>query len=206
MTGDPFPASVVVRCTTEADLRQVLRVCTAAWRAAYQGILPPAYLDAVDDGPDSLAQAVRRFRSRPASQHHLVAEWDGTVAGFATCGPERIVPTHSAQGGRSGEVYALYVHPDVWNRGIGTRLFEASRELLARDGFDTITLWVLQDNIHARRFYTSRRLHPNGAYSRLQLGGVLLPELQYEGTAGHPPLRRAHPRPGAAGVIPPVAS
>ena len=168
-----------VRNATAADIGDVRRLRAASWRAAYAGILPPVYLEAMDTGPEEIARAVRQFRQSPPDRHLLVAERDGRIVAFASCGPERPMPEHLRTGVVHGEVYALYAHPEAWSTGVGALLLAAARERLRADGREQAVLWVLQANTRARAFYERRGWHPTGRCGELRLGGAVLPELQY---------------------------
>jgi GNAT superfamily N-acetyltransferase len=50
-------------------------------------------------------------------------------------------------------MYALYVDPGSWGAGYGAALDAAVREDLGEHGFPDATLWVLEANERARRFY-----------------------------------------------------
>ncbi|MEZ0070142.1 GNAT superfamily N-acetyltransferase [Streptacidiphilus sp. MAP12-20] len=173
---------LAVRDAVEADLAEVVRVRIASWRAAYAGVIPPVYLDELDAGA-ALSRAQDHLRSQPADRHYLVAERDARIVGFAIAGPER--PSVEAARGerpRTGEVYALYVHPDAWFTGAGAALLDAASKALAADGYDALALWVLEQNPQARRFYERQGWRPDGGRNVLQLGGALLQELRYART------------------------
>ena len=168
-----------VRSATAADIGAVRRLRAASWRAAYAGILPPVYLEAMDTGPEEIARAVRHFRQSPPDRHLLVAERDGRIVAFASCGPERPTTEHLRTGVVRGEVYALYAHPEAWSTGTGALLLAAARERLRADGREQAVLWVLAANSRARRFYERQGLRATGACGELRLGGAVLPEVQY---------------------------
>jgi GNAT superfamily N-acetyltransferase len=75
----------------------------------------------------------------------------GTVVGFAATGPP-LVPVDRADPSL-GDLYALYLHPDVWRRGVGSRLHAAALDGLRSAGFTHSGLWVLATNERALRFY-----------------------------------------------------
>ncbi len=58
-------------------------------------------------------------------------EVGGTVAGYATYGPNR-----ARNLVQRGEVYEIYLRPEYQGVGLGTRLFLAARRELVRHGFD----------------------------------------------------------------------
>lgn len=188
-------APPVVRDATADDVADVLRLRAASWRAAYAGIIPPAYLDAMDSDPQELARALRRFRENPAGRHCLLAQRDRRSVAFVMCGPERPMPEQLRGGPRRGEVYALYAHPDSWSTGAGRALLAAARRRLAADGFEQQVLWVLEANARGRAFYERQGMLPTGRRGVLRLGGAVLPELEYATVA---PVLAAQRRPAGA--------
>lgn len=77
----------------------------------------------------------------------IVAESYGAIAGFAAGGAER-----DGKYGIDGEVYAVYVQKEYQNQGIGKMLMACSAERLASMGFESMLVWVLEDNPY-KRFY-----------------------------------------------------
>jgi ribosomal protein S18 acetylase RimI-like enzyme len=110
------------------------------------------------------------------------------VVGYASFGPEVDVlapwppPTTTAgAAGRVAELYALYVHPAWWSTGTGRALMDRVLARTSRAGYSDITLWVLKDNVRARRFYERAGFWPDGASNMLDgLGGVT--EVRYRRT------------------------
>jgi ribosomal protein S18 acetylase RimI-like enzyme len=54
---------------------------------------------------------------------------------------------------QEGEIYELYLRPEYQGIGLGTRLFAAARERLARHGLKGLVVWALEDNDNALDFY-----------------------------------------------------
>ena len=90
----------------------------------------------------------------------LVAEVDGHLVGVAGAGPARDRDLDPAA---TGQLYALYVHPDAWGGGCGSALHEAVVRHLAAVGFGSAVLWVLDGNRRARRFYERRGWRTDGS-------------------------------------------
>jgi GNAT superfamily N-acetyltransferase len=122
-------------------------VHVASWRAAYRGLLPDGYL--ADLSVEAVAGLWSGILADPAPSHVVVAEHDGHVVGFAHGGPSG---DHDAPAA-TGEVYTIYLRPDVWGVGLGRVLMEGVLERLRGDGYTTVTLWMLSTNDRARRFY-----------------------------------------------------
>ncbi|NYI08466.1 GNAT family N-acetyltransferase [Allostreptomyces psammosilenae] len=171
-----------VRPMVEADVEQALHVRHDAWRGAYGGILPPAYLDAVIPDEESLARAVREFRTGHPGRHRLVAELDGRLVGLVVAGvPRPTAPSARLPlpAERIGEVLSLQTVPAVWGSGVGDDLLRTARELMARDGRDVCTLWVLEENTRARHFYRRHGLRPTGDEQVSRMGGRRIRQLRY---------------------------
>jgi ribosomal protein S18 acetylase RimI-like enzyme len=141
---------VELRDATPADARAIAGVLVRSWRAAYRGLLP-------DDVLADLSVSDReRFWSdilgaRPVHTRIVVAAIADAIVGFAATGPP-LVPDDRADP-TLGDLYALYLDPDVWCRGIGTRLHAAALGRLRSCGFTHAGLWVLDTNERALRFY-----------------------------------------------------
>jgi ribosomal protein S18 acetylase RimI-like enzyme len=147
---------MAIRLATPGDAPAVALVHVRAWKTAYRGLLPDAYLDALR--PED--RAARYTFDRTDAQHPttLVAVEEGRIAGFATTGPAR----DPERVGR-GELMALHVDPQFWNRGLGRALVAAAREQLVQRGYPEAELWVLEGNQRASRFYAADGWSPDGA-------------------------------------------
>ena len=136
----------MVRKARVDDAAAIARVHTETWRVAYRGIVD----DDVLDGLEASRGRIEAWREILASESArvFVAEADGTVGGFASAGPSR---DRDMEG--EGEIYAIYVRPDLWGRALGCALIAAAEEALRELGFVEAGLWVLEDNPRARGFY-----------------------------------------------------
>jgi GNAT superfamily N-acetyltransferase len=186
----------VVRRATLADVTEIAMIHVRSWQAAYRGLMPQDYLDALDPA----ARAARWQRNLaaldgPASGVLVV------TAGPETVSPETVSPETASTGIAStgiagfagywptrdddddpavtGEVAAIYLHPDAWGQGLGRQLMTATLANLAAAGYRDATLWVLQDNARARRFYSRAGWAADGAAKTDDLDGFPLLEVRY---------------------------
>jgi GNAT superfamily N-acetyltransferase len=144
---------IVIRHAEAADAHDLAVAHITAWRVAYRGIVPDAFLDSDEFADARIAGWHRRLNDgRPDGwddeDEIFAAVVDGRVVGFGHVGCER---TDDGPGTR-GEVYGFYLHPQVWGSGAGHLLMAQCDETLRRR-FATAMLWVLRDNPRARRFY-----------------------------------------------------
>lgn len=159
-----LPKSAQIRRATAADVHGIADVHVASWKTAYRGILPDGVLDELS--VEQRAQRWTEILARGESTT-VVAEDQSGIVGFASLGTSRDA---DADPGRVAEILAVYVSPSCWGRGFGTRLCEAALAELAADGFSEVTLWVLQRNERAIRFYRGLGFGPDGASQEKTIG------------------------------------
>jgi len=159
---------VDVRFATAADALAIERIRVSGWRRAYRHVFPPADLDAM---PVDESRWIERLVEPPGGWAVLVATRDDEVVGFAALGPSRDAE-------RAGELYAIYVDPEAWSTGAGRALLRRAEELLAA-AYDEATLWVLDANPRARRFYEAFGWAADGGTQTFERFGVRAPELRY---------------------------
>jgi L-amino acid N-acyltransferase YncA len=111
-----------------------------------------------------------------------VVEDDRRVRGFASIGPAR--DDDLARG--SGELYAIYLEPEAWSRGLGRALFRSATLDLRDRTFEPLVLWVLTDNTRGRRFDEAAAWRPDGTSRTLDFDGTPIEEIRYR-PADHTP-------------------
>jgi GNAT superfamily N-acetyltransferase len=162
----------LVRLGTPHDALAIARVHVEAWQSAYRGHIPDAALDALD-----VTERAQTWIERLAVPHHgiRVVAGAGSVLGF--CDMMRSRDADAEPG--TAEVTAIYVQPASWASGFGRLLLDASMAAARRDGQHALTLWVLESNAPARRFYEHMGLAPDGATQILARAGHSLHEVRY---------------------------
>jgi ribosomal protein S18 acetylase RimI-like enzyme len=146
------------------------------WQAAYRGILTSAFLDSLSI-PDRTEWWKGRLQLLAGKEAVLVADVEGSTVGFVLIGPATAKPEMGEA--ELGEIWAIYLDPAYWRRGIGGALLTAAADHLAGSGFAEAILWVLENNTPARTFYEAMgwQLDPNR--SLFKLGGLDVTEVRY---------------------------
>jgi GNAT superfamily N-acetyltransferase len=167
--------SITVRAAVVDDARAIAQIHVDGWRAAYRGQMPDALLDGLS--VDRRTEDRRRDLAAPRSPEHRtwVAEDDGRIVAFAITGPTR---DEGAAGGVA-ELFAIYAAPARWGTGAGRALLAHVVEDLRGRGASAVTLWVLDTNARARRFYEIAGFAADGAEKTAPFGGATLRELRY---------------------------
>lgn len=152
---------LTIRWAGLADARAIAEVHVRSWKAAYPGLVPQDFLDALT--PETRLGSWREILSSAPSASEatlvVVTEPADEIVGFATYGHSR---DDGADGSVVGEVRALYLDPSAWGQGAGATLLRAAVEELTVGGYETATLWVLETNARARRFYEKLGWRPDG--------------------------------------------
>jgi GNAT superfamily N-acetyltransferase len=138
-----------IRRAVADDAWNIACVHVRSWKRAFPGLLPQAYLDALEP-EDRLGQWDEALASAERWPTVFVAEEEGRLFGFAAVGPTRDEDVDTT---RVGELYTIYLDPEAWGGGLSVALLEQAVEELTTGGFERATLWVLHSNARARRFY-----------------------------------------------------
>ncbi len=160
----------MIRAAVADDAPAIARVHVASWRSTYRTLLPGDFLDSLSEA--SYADRWTRVIGDGAGRVYVVEDGDELV-GFASGGRER-----AGEAGYAGELYAIYVLDAFQRRGHGRELLRAVVGGLRQLGLLDMIIWVLRDNLPARRFY--ERI--GGVYVRSQpitIGSATLEEVAY---------------------------
>lgn len=160
-----------IRSAVTADVPGIAHVQISTWRATYRGLVPDAYLDALD--PAIQEDYWRSLLSANDGDFVLVAESrDQEIAGFACAGPNRDVELSYL-----AELHKLYLAPEWQGRGVGRLLVESTAERLLQQNLASMIVWVLGGNPF-RKFYES----VGGVYvseRTIEIGGAPLSDVAY---------------------------
>ena len=172
-----MPRNVTVHEASADDVTAIQHVARTTWHAAYGDVLSaPAIDEQVDEWyrDDVVADAVGSEQVV-----YLVASDDGDVVGFTSAGPSEQVPDDAAE--EVAQLYTIYVAPDYWREGIGSRLFDLVLDRLRRRQFDALRICVLKANDHARSFYETYGF-PVIEEDTTIIAGETVQEVVYAGT------------------------
>ncbi|MHB1596012.1 MAG: GNAT family N-acetyltransferase [Streptosporangiaceae bacterium] len=177
-------ADLLARFTSQEAIEQRIDAMRRKW--------PPGMLLAEAEAgfeAESEAESGSGFvRSGGAAGPGVVPRPGGVVdplpVGFAHFGaerdPESRMPLLADQvaGRTRAELYAIYVLPGYWSAGAGRALMAEVIYRTRAAGYPALTLWVLQDNDRARRFYERAGFRVTGQSLALDwLGGIT--EVEY---------------------------
>ena len=162
---------LTLRDARPEDAAQVARVHVRSWQVAYRGLLADEYLDGLR-AEDRAARYTFHLVGPDQPATTLALE-DDEICGFTTTGPARGCAKSV------GEVYAIYVDPRAWGRGVGRVLMAHARSRLSGLGFTEGLLWVLVGNARAERFYRADGWRPDRQRREDWVWGLRVDEIRY---------------------------
>jgi len=154
-----------VREAEAEDAAAFVGAYEAAWDAMAAPLVAKRLADFVsfDDRVESFRAGLAQ---RSDDSRILVAERDGKIVGVATC----------VRDGETCELRSLYVVPDAWGTGVAKPLMDVGLDAMRERGAREATLWVVEANTRARRFYEREGWTPDGGTRMSELGP---PEVRY---------------------------
>ena len=164
-----------IRIATLDDALAIAAMHVASWHETYAGLLSDKMLSSLSIEARSAAWA--KLLQEPAGSTVVyLAEHEKSIVGFGSCGAQRTDSLKTQ--GYDGEISAIYVLREFQKRKIGARLFHTMASDLIRRGFGGAALWVLRENLRARRFYERYAGHVIAEREDMRDSAVLV-ELAY---------------------------
>jgi ribosomal protein S18 acetylase RimI-like enzyme len=156
------------------DAEAIAGIHVRAWQKAYRGQLTDDYLDGLKV-EDRLEMHRVALGSPPSDYRMWVAEEEGRAVGFAVTAKSQDADADE----RTAELFAIYLEPERIGRGVGRSLLAHAVDDLRERGFRTATLWVLETNEAARRFYEVAGWKPDGTVTSERVDCEMRPTVRY---------------------------
>lgn len=163
-----------IRPALASDAEGIAKVHVYTWQSAYQGLIPDSFLQGLSV-EQRTASWIKNLETPLPETHTFVAEINGEIVGFIGVGAN-IESDISKQ----GEVFAIYVSPDIQGRGIGAALMRAGLRELRAQGFPSAVLWVLNGNLLTRAWYESHGWKLTERTKFDERGDFTLKEIEYQ--------------------------
>ncbi len=150
------------------DASAIAEIRVASWRAAYRDLLPAELLAGlrVEDGERRICRLMVDGRQR-----FWLLEDGGSALGFADFG----------LGEQPGvaELRACYLRREAWGLGLGRRLMARLLRDMIEKGYHGASLYVMEGNRRARRFYEAAGWRAEGGSVERLRGGRRCRDLRY---------------------------
>ena len=136
-----------LRRASPDEVRELAALHLRAALAGYAHIFPP------EAPPPTIGELTEQWRRMFDGGGAVFVAVDGDGDGDQIIGEVVAIDGHLAR---------LYVDPGEWGGGIGAALHDAAIDELRGNGCASASLWVLEANDRARRFYERRGWRPDG--------------------------------------------
>lgn len=143
--------TIVVRPVKVSDAEGIAEVHVLSWKETYKGLIPDEVLDAL-----TITDRTKRWKEILTTTEEkwkgFVAEKNNKVIGWTTFGRAREENVDKD----TGELWAIYVHPNHLKKGAGSLLMEKVLSELKNMGYNKAYLWVLTTNQNAIDWYEKK--------------------------------------------------
>lgn len=134
-----------IRQAQSRDIKQIAKIKVDGWKSAYKGIIDDEFLNSM-----SISKQIDII-NKYSLNTMFVAENDNEVLGFC-----RIYDYNESVYENKEidcEIREIYVNPSLKRMGIGSALFNCTKEYFSQKGKKKLYLGCLKDNDSARKFY-----------------------------------------------------
>lgn len=152
------------------EVRPAVPSDAAALAALHRDSLLGTYPDRYASGPPEVGtgQWLARIRGEDGGTV-LVLEEDGVPLGLAWVSPSPDADDADDAGRPVQQVRSIHVRTDRVGGGLGPLLLDAAERAAAGAGATNCTLWVVDDNLRASRFYRRSGWEADGAHAEERL-------------------------------------
>jgi len=161
----------IIRETRETDAYECAAVHVSSWQSAYRGIIPDDVLNNL-----SIEKQAQRFINDYTEYKetlYFVAELDGRIIGNLV-----VSRCRDEDKAHAGEVIAIYLLEDFWGKGYGREMIDNAVGVIRRMECRKAVIWVLAENLRARKFYERCDFVFDGTQKAINIGKPLI-ELRY---------------------------
>ncbi|GFZ33268.1 N-acetyltransferase [Clostridium zeae] len=154
------------------DAKILGEIHSRSWKIAYKGIVPDEVLENIT--AEKREKYFEKALTNRQEEDAIILK-DDVAAGFICIGRCRDTDKDDA----CGEIWGIYLLPEHWSIGIGSELIKWGLNELKKRNYKRVTLWVLEENIRARKFYEKIGFRHDGTVKEITIGKKL-DEYRYE--------------------------
>ena len=140
----------------------------SCWRSAYTGIIPDEVFDSMSAEIEQRTERCKQSLNDPDYEFYCAMCADKMV-GRLIIGKSRNEDKPEA-----GEIGAIYLIEEFWNKGYGKEMLNFALDRLKSMGYSKIILWVLEQNSRGRKFYEKHGFVLDGKKKEMEFGKPLI--------------------------------
>ena len=157
--------NVNIRLAVPGDAAEMAEVLMRSWEVAYKGIIPDEYIREKNAGrPEQYKWAVTAKNT-----DSYIIRRDGKTVGIMRIAP----PQDDDTGDDFYELHYIYLHPDYYRQGIGTKAMAFAFDIARNLGKKYMVVWVFADNVNSVKFYEKCGFQADGKTAMRDFGKML---------------------------------
>lgn len=157
---------VTVRPAVPSDASEMAEIHMRSWEVAYKDIIPADYIRE----KNATRPAMWRKSLSESQYPHMVIQLNRKTVGNMCVAP----PQDDDLSDAYYELHGIYLHPDYYRQGIGTKAMDYAFDIARNFGKKFITVWVFAENINSIKFYEKCGFVADGKTKALNCGKLLI--------------------------------
>lgn len=129
------------------DIKDIVNIKINGWKEAYKDILKDSYLESMKYN-ENFEKFKREIENNSLKENYVIED-DNVIVGYAKISILKD-EEHDSQ------IYAIYIRPDVKNKGYGTLLMNYIKKYFKNNGCKNMILWCIDKNEQAKIFYKKK--------------------------------------------------
>jgi ribosomal protein S18 acetylase RimI-like enzyme len=155
---------VNIRYANKDDAQAFGLIYSQSYQAAFRGIIPDKILNDVFS-PEKRSEGLLRELST-GSHISAILFKDDIAAGILTYGSSKDIDLNNSY----IEILRIYIQPSYWGQNLGAELMAWGLDKLQQQGCAKVTLWVIEENMRARKFYEKLGFVQDGVTRTINVG------------------------------------
>lgn len=155
--------NITIRLAIPADAPHMAEIHSRSWEAAYKDIIPIEYINEKNATRPALFKRI--ITDENTTQYVILA--DNKIVGIMCVAPpqkENITILNDCGIDDSFyELHGIYLHPDYYRKGIGTKAMEFAFNKARSNGKTNMIVWVFAENTNSIKFYEKCDFTADGA-------------------------------------------
>jgi len=161
--------SFIISKVLPEDIHEYVACGIACWQSAYKGIVPDDYLENMPNETERRIEKTTKYMNEATEHFYYCVKSENKIIGFVTFGKSWDEDKPAA-----GEIGAIYLLEEFWNKGYGRQMMEYGLKNLKDMGYHEIVVWVFEENYRSRRFYEKFGFVLDGAKKERENGKTLI--------------------------------
>ena len=157
---------ITIRLAKPDDALDMAEVHMRSWEAAYKDIIPMEYIKEINA---TRSVKFKRIITDENTTQYVIQNGDKTVGIMCVVD----TPQDDDADENVCELEGIYLHPDYYRQGIGTKAMEYVFDIARNWGKPIMTLWVFAENTNTIQFYEKCGFTADGKTKTYHFGKMI---------------------------------